>query len=51
MDLAGQQRRSLLASLTTHDVASWSVDGLHINADTATGLVAVRARSRGGART
>ena len=46
MDLAGAQRRSLLASLTTHDVASWSADGLHINADTATGLVAVRARSR-----
>lgn len=46
MDLAGTQRRSLLASLTTHDVASWNADGLHINADTAAGLVAVRARSR-----
>lgn len=46
MDLAAVQRRSLLASLTTHDVASWSADGLHINADTATGLVQVRARSR-----
>lgn len=40
------QRRSLLAALSTHDVASWSADGLHINADTAMGLVTARARSR-----
>lgn len=46
MDMAGMQRRSLLAALTTNDVASWSADGLHINADTSSGLVTVRARSR-----
>ena len=44
--MAAAQRRSLLAALTTNDVASWSTEGLHINADTATGLVTVRARSR-----
>lgn len=46
MHIAAQQQRSLLAALTTHDVASWQVDGLHINADTAHGLVTVRSRSR-----
>jgi lambda family phage portal protein len=46
LHLAGQQRRSLLAALTTGDVASWQADGLHINAQTAAGLVTVRARSR-----
>lgn len=46
MQAAAQQQRSLLAALTTNDVASWQADGLHINADTAYGLVTVRARSR-----
>ncbi len=41
-----QQRRSLLAALSTHDVASWTADGLHINAETSAGLVTARARSR-----
>jgi lambda family phage portal protein len=40
------QRRSLLAALTTNDTASWGSDFLHINAETATGLTTVRARSR-----
>lgn len=46
MHLAAQQRRSLLAALTTNDVASWQADGLHINASTSAGLATVRARSR-----
>lgn len=46
MALAAQQRRSLLAALTTPDIASWQADGLHVNAETSAGLVTVRARSR-----
>jgi lambda family phage portal protein len=46
MSLAGAQRRSLLAALTTNDVASWGTDAVHINADTSHGLTTVRARSR-----
>lgn len=48
--LVGNQQRSLLAALTTNDVASWQADGLHINADTEAGLATVRARSRDAAR-
>jgi lambda family phage portal protein len=47
---ANQHQRSLLAALTTNDVASWQADGLHINADTEAGLATVRARSRDAAR-
>lgn len=43
---AAMQQRSLLAALTTHDVASWTPDGQHINALTESGLATVRARSR-----
>lgn len=47
MAVAGAaRRRSLLAAMTTPDVASWQADGVHINVDTAAGLSAVRARSR-----
>lgn len=48
--VAGVQQRSLLAALTTNDVASWQADGLHINADTDAGLTTVIARSRDAAR-
>ena len=44
--IAGAQRRSLLAALTTNDVASWGSDWVNINAETETGLATVRARSR-----
>ncbi len=46
--LAGavSQRRTLLASLTTNDTASWQADGLHVNASTESGLAVTRARSR-----
>lgn len=47
---ANAQQRSLLAALTTNDVASWQADGLHINADTDAGLATVIARSRDAAR-
>ena len=43
---AGAQQRSLLAALTTHDTASWTASGLHVNASTESGLATVRARSR-----
>lgn len=48
--VAQAQQRSLLAALTTNDVASWQADGLHINADTEAGLSTVIARSRDAAR-
>lgn len=48
--VAHAQQRSLLAALTTNDVASWQADGLHINADTEVGLSTVIARSRDAAR-
>jgi lambda family phage portal protein len=44
--IAGAQRRSLLAALSTHDVGSWGADWVNINAETETGLATVRARSR-----
>lgn len=47
---AGQHQRSLLASLTTPDVASWQDDGAHINTESAAGLAVVRSRSRHAAR-
>lgn len=47
---AAAQHRTLLAALTTPDVASWQEDGAHINTETAAGLAVVRARSRGAAR-
>ena len=47
---AAAHQRSLVAALTTHDVASWQEDGAHINTETASGLAVVRARSRGAAR-
>jgi len=46
MAAMGRQQRSLLAALSTPDVASWQADGLHINASTGAGLATVRARSR-----
>jgi lambda family phage portal protein len=48
--VANQQQRSLLAALTTNDVASWHAEGLHINAETETGLATTRARSRDAGR-
>ena len=47
---AAAHQRSLVAALTTHDVATWQDDGAHINTETASGLAVVRARSRGAAR-
>ncbi len=47
---AMRQQRSLLASLTTADVASWGSDAEHINTDTSAGLATARARSRDAAR-
>jgi lambda family phage portal protein len=44
--LAGAQRRSLMAALSTHDVGSWGADWVNINAETETGLATVRSRSR-----
>lgn len=46
MQVAQAQQRTLLASLESHDVASWSGDGAHINASTEAGLARARARSR-----
>lgn len=50
MHHAAAQQRTLLAALTTPDVASWQEDGAHINTETAAGLAVVRARSRGAAK-
>ena len=50
MHQAAAQQRTLLAALTTPDVASWQEDGAHINTETASGLAVVRARSRGAAK-
>lgn len=47
---AQAHQRSLLAALTSNDVASWQPDGLHINADNEAGLSTVIARSRDAAR-
>ena len=46
MQAAALQQRSLLAAITTPDVASWQEDGAHLNTQSATGLAVVRARSR-----
>lgn len=48
--VAQSQQRSLLAALTTNDVASWTPEGMHINAETESGLSTVIARSRDAAR-